>query len=404
MSRPTVAVFTVTVHLSRDLAVIEALIEGGLRVVAFGDRLARQGAEALGATFVDIYNGNLDSGYDDSIPIPARFVTFAGEQAGNVLQMLRAVRPEVVVSDSHAIVGRVVAQALAVPHVIVWSGHISHAGHIPEIMRRSDLQISERCRDAVRRLADEWRIDAASPFMYRPPPSPDLNLYGEPAQWLPVDQRSHYEPVRFFGSLSSGRVRAAGVSEGQPAMFTPAATLRVYAAFGAAVTLGLRPEALPAFEAIVDAVQARPGVELLIGLGRQPHEVLTRRQSDRIRVHDYADQWRALAEADVFITHQGAKSTHEAIFHQVPMVSYPLQSDQPRVARDCQRLNLAVALTHEQLAPVEAHDVLAALDHVHENRAAMLEALAVARTWEQTVVAGRPAIVEEIARLTVSAH
>ncbi len=403
MSRPTVAVFTVTVHLSRDLAVIEALLEGGLRVVAFGDRLARQGAEALGAEFVDIYDGELDSGYDDSIPVPARFVTFAGEQAGKVLQMLRPVRPEVVVSDSHAIVGRVVAHALGIPHVIVWSGHISHAGHIPEIMRRPDLYISERCRNAVRRLGGEWRIDDASPFMYRPQPSPDLNLYGEPAQWLPADQRSHYEPVRFFGSLSSGRVRAAGVDRGEPAMFTPAATLRVYAAFGAAITLSMRPEALPAFEAIVDAVQERPGVELLIGLGRQ-HEVLTRRQSDRVQVHNYANQWRALAEADVFITHQGAKSTHEAIFHQVPMVSYPLQSDQPRVARDCQRLNLAVALTQEHLAPVQAHDVLAALDHVRDNRQAMSEALAVARMWEQMVVAGRPAIVEEIAQLAVSAQ
>jgi UDP:flavonoid glycosyltransferase YjiC (YdhE family) len=404
VSQRTVAVFTVSAHLSRDLAVIEALVEGGLRVVAFGDHLARQGTEEFGAEFVDIYDGDLDAGYDDSFPVPIRFVTFAGEQAGKVLRMVGPRRPGVVVSDSMAIVGRVVAQALEIPHVIVWSGHISHAGQIPEIMRRPDLHVSERCRDAVTRLGKEWRIDDASPFLYRPRPSPDLNLYGEPAQWLPVDQRSHYEPVRFFGSLSSGRVRAAARGPGQPAMFSPGATLRVYAAFGAATTLSVRPEVLPAFEAIVDAVQARPGVELLIGLGRHPREALTRRQSDRLRVHNYADQWRALAEADVFITHQGTKSTHEAIFHQVPMVSYPLQSDQPRVARDCQQLNLAVALTQEQLAPVQARHVLAALDHVRENRQAMLEALAVARTWEQRVIAGRPAIVEEIGRLAVSDH
>jgi UDP:flavonoid glycosyltransferase YjiC (YdhE family) len=402
VSQPTVAVFTVGGHLSRDLAVIEALLEGGLRVVAFGDHLARHGTEELGAEFVDIYDGERDTGYDDSFPSSMGFVTFAGEQAGKILRMLRPWRPGVVVSDSHAVVGRVVAQALEVPHVIVWSGHISHAGQIPELMRRPDLHISERCRDAVKRLRDEWRIDDASPFLYRPRPSPDLNLYGEPAQWLPVDQRSHYEPVRFFGSLSSGRVRAADAGPSHPTMFTPAATLRVYAAFGATATLGVLPEVLPAFEAIVDAVQARPGVELLIGLGRHPRPTLTRRQSDRVRVQDYADQWRALAEADVFITHQGAKSTHEAIFHQVPMVSYPLKSDQPRVARDCQRLNLAVALTQEQLAPVQAHDVLAALDHVRTNREAMSEALALARTWEQMVIAGRPAIVEEIARLAVS--
>jgi hypothetical protein len=46
--------------------------------------------------------------------------------------------------------------------------------------------------------------------------------------------------------------------------------------------------------------------------------------------------------------------------------------------------------------------VLAALDRVSQTRDVMSRALALARTWEEMVVDGRPAIVEEIARLGVT--
>ena len=36
--------------------------------------------------------------------------------------------------------------------------------------------------------------------------------------------------------------------------------------------------------------------------------------------------------ADAFVTHSGMNSTHEALFHKMSMVSYPIFADQPGLA------------------------------------------------------------------------
>ena len=81
-----------------------------------------------------------------------------------------------------------------------------------------------------------------------------------------------------------------------------------------------------------------------------------------MRVADYVDQWAVLEEADLFVTHHGTNSTHESLFHRVPMVSYPFFGDQPPLSRRCQQLCLAVTLAAEPQAPVTHRAPAAALD------------------------------------------
>src|SRR5262249_60501760 len=103
--------------------------------------------------------------------------------------------------------------------------------------------------------------------------------------------------------------------------------------------------ALDALRVIVTAC-ADLDVDLVIGLGGYNLDVENRASlhGPNVRLIEYADQWAALRDADMFITHHGLNSTHEAIFHEVPMISYPLFSDQPALARRCQELGLAVPL------------------------------------------------------------
>src|SRR6185436_11469051 len=55
-----------------------------------------------------------------------------------------------------------------------------------------------------------------------------------------------------------------------------------------------------------------------------------------VQVHDQVNQWMALREADLFVTQHDVRSTHEAIFHSVPMLSYPFTDEQLALARRCQ--------------------------------------------------------------------
>ncbi len=111
------------------------------------------------------------------------------------------------------------------------------------------------------------------------------------------------------------------------------------------------------------------------------------------------DQWSALKDADLFVTHHGLNSTHEAIFHLVPMLSYPFFGDQPAMAARCQSLGLAVALAGSPRAPLEAADVRRSIDTIAAEREAFRTRLSEARTWEIETIERREAVVDRMLAL-----
>jgi len=390
-------------HFNRLRPLIAGLAGAGLPTYVLTDRRFRPEVERAGGRFVDLFAGRpIESADATSIPVPSRYVSFAGRYADDITREVAALHPSIVVYDTFAVIAVAVANHLGVPRVNVCAGHNLAPGPTLEALHQDPrVRLSEDCWRGVRSLRERYGISDASPFSYISALSPDLNVYCEPPEFLTAEERRPFEPIAFFGSLSPemSNVEKTLESHGED---DSAGKLRIYVSFGTVIWSYYASHALRALEAFSAAVAERADTVALVslgGAGAGTGEQAAKLMRANVRVEAYVDQHEALREASVCITHQGLNSTHEAIFCEVPMISYPFFSDQPGLARRCWELGLALPLVESLRAPVDPDDVRAALARIETERAAMRARLAEARQWELETIRARPSVIARILEL-----
>jgi MGT family glycosyltransferase len=396
MTRISVAFFSTPTpgHFHPLRGLIAGLAERGLDVRVFTSRDFAAQVEGAGGRFSDLFARRpLENADDVSVPIPCRYVSFAAHYADDVLRELEEIRPSLVVHDTFAVIGRVVASALGVPAVNVSPGHNLDPQRFLERLRVDPrVDVGPRCLEGVQTLRQRYGI--ASPFSYVDGLSPFLNICCEPPEFLTEVERAVFEPVAFFGSLPP----EAMDGDRGPSSFAGGRGPNVYACLGVVPWWYWADQALDVLDSISRAVSSLPGAEGVISLSGAPVSPADAAALERphVSVSSYVDSWRALRDADVLVTANGLNSTHEAIFRGVPMLSYPFFWDQPDLAKRCQGLGLALPLADEPRGRVTEQDVTAVLAEVQARREDMRAALERAREWELAVVAGRGAVIERV--------
>jgi MGT family glycosyltransferase len=393
----TIAVFCMPLrgHFQRMKVVVAGLAKMGHAVHVFTAAAFRDEVERAGARFVDLGRYPLDAADSDSYPISCRFVSFAATYAEQLLDDLGRLAPSVIVYDSFAVIGLVLGRLSGIPYVCVCAGG-QHAASVPNPpLDGRPRVISGACHEAVERLK-ALGIAEATPFLYLGGKSPYLNLYCETAAFLEGEDRAALEPIAIVGSVSPDPVTES---------MSPSGTRRVYVSFGTVVWRYFSAQALAALETLAGVFEALP-VKVAVGLGGTAIGAAARARIQRpnVQIESYIDQWRVLSQSDVFITHHGLNSTHEAIYHGVPMISYPFFADQPKRAEKCRALGLAVPLVSEVRGRVSPGDVRAALEWVEAAGEALAQRFAEARVWEEQAIAARGAVFEKIAALSEPPH
>ena len=105
-------------HFQRLWSLIAGLVARSVPVYVFTHPVCRELVTQAGGIFVDLFEGHsLDEADATSLPIPARSVSFAGHFGDAVARAVAALEPGLVVHDSFAVIGRVVAARLGVPRV-----------------------------------------------------------------------------------------------------------------------------------------------------------------------------------------------------------------------------------------------------------------------------------------------
>lgn len=386
-------------HLQRQLSVVESLTARGRRAYVLTDPRFEAQVKQAGGILIDLYEGRpLEAADATSIPVPSRYVTFAACYLESLVRQLTPLRPALVIYDSFAVVAPLLARSLGVPAVSICSGHAAlFERHLARLQVDPRVRTSLACLEAVRRLRDDYGLATASPFSYLDNLSPVLNLYGEPPQFLTDEERVRFEPVAFFGTLAP-KVREAACGPG--AFADSIDKPRAYMAFGTIIWRYFSEQALAAL-ALIGPELGRRGWEVVISLGGRSSTGpdIAPLLGPGVRVESYVDQWSTLAQADLFVTHHGLNSTHEAIYHRVPMLSYPFFGDQPDLARRCEELGLAIPLGVGPFPPIGMADLERALEQLDREREVMAVRLLKARKWELETIAGRDAIIEQILQL-----
>jgi UDP:flavonoid glycosyltransferase YjiC (YdhE family) len=391
-------------HFAQLRPVVAGLVATGFAVQVFTDRRFAADVAQAGATMIDLFDARPLEGVDTaSIPIPVRNVTFAGVYLGEIVEELRRLRPVLVVYETFAVVARFAAQLLGIPYINVAPGHFYHPDRfLPVLSKDPRVRISDQCHRAVAILRDQYGRDDASPFSYLSGLSPYLNIISQPQPFLTEEEGGAFAPAAYFGCLpwpptTDGPGEAPGIEwlkEGE-------ANLRLYVCLGTTAFDAFPDIVLAFLNAVADSVGSLPDVRALISLGGAGHEERVRQRITRpnVAVVDYTDQRQALRAANLFLTHHGLNSTHEAIMQGVPMLSYPIYADQPYLADRCQQLGIAIPLAKALRAPLDGADIPAALAVWSSRKAAMRVRLAEARSWEMNVIAERPAVIARIAAL-----
>jgi MGT family glycosyltransferase len=381
-------------HFQPLRAVIAGLAAGGATVHVFTARAFAPQVEAAGGRFVDLFGPYpLEAADHESIPVPSRFVTYAAHYAEEVIRDVRPLGVSLVVTDTYAVIGRVVAHALGVPHVSVVAAHnLAPGPYIEDVKRTRHIETSGRCLRAVELLRERYGMPNASPLSYADGLSPHLNLLCEPEQWLTAEERRAFEPAAFFGSLAPLRDLEA---PRPPAAFRGRSP-KVYVSLGTVPWWYWPDLVADGFETVARAVGATGDVVISVGRLDVPQDRIAAMRSAGATVVEHLHTWAALGDADVFVTSSGANSTHEAVYSRVPMLSYPFHGDQIGLAQRCEELGLGIQLVDEPRAPLTTDAVRAGIAAITERREAFDEALERAHGWELAVIQSRPAVIERV--------
>jgi UDP:flavonoid glycosyltransferase YjiC (YdhE family) len=390
-------------HTKRLIPIISGLTRAGIRTHVFTMPCFRTEIEEAGGLYINLFRGrSLDEADALSTPIPCRYVSFAGHYAEQIISEARVLKPSLVLHDAFAVIGEVVAGHLGVPRVNVCVGHnYAPEAALEALLHDPRVNISENCWRAVRVLREKYGMAHASPFSYVTGMSSDLNLYCEPPQYLPDDMRKPFQPVAFLGSLSEQTISRAPLAV-SPYGKDATVNQRIYISLGTVIWRYYEAAARGVLETIREVVADVPEFTALVSLGdAQPGDWVRRLEMPNFRVESYVDQWSVLGASTIFITHHGLNSTHEAVFHKVPMISYPFFADQPALARYSQDMGIAIPLSSELRGRVSAEDVRSALSNMAARRKDMLERLSEARQWELDVIARRGHVIQRILDLAL---
>ncbi len=333
-------------HTNPTLALVKALTGAGHEVVYFSFEPFREAIERAGATFIpcDDCQPDMDmAGDGDRVGKDLVFATELLVESTlaldeRVTEMIAALAPDLIVSDSVAYWGKLAAMKHGVPYV---SSTTTFAFN-----RYSAKYMQQGAGSLLKMLL-------GMPKMNR-----ELNKLrdkGYPVKSiLQIITNDNETPTIVY--TSKGFQPCADTFSDKYCFIGPSirpvetpmqktASKTVYVSLGTVVKN-------PAFYENCIQALGGTGYQVVVSLGER-----ARRLGDtpaNVQVYDRVDQMAALAIADVFVTHCGMNSVSEALYHETPLVMLPQTPEQGAVAKRVAELGAGKLLDETDPASIRA--------------------------------------------------
>ena len=336
-------------HTNPTLAVVRRLTDMGHAVRYYSFRAFQEKLEAAGAEFipVDKYCAEIHLSPADGkrIATDTAFATkvladttLAIDQA--MLAELRAFQPDVIVADSMALWGKLLARKLGVPYVCSTttfafnkeSAQVMQQGlgdlfkllpSLPKINRQ--LKRLQKAGYQVKSILDVVQNDnSTNTIVYTSP-------YFQPRAETFSDKYAFVGP---------------SVTEKAP-LPRQTSRPRVY------ISMGTVNNDMPAlYRSCIEALADK--YELLLSTGSQVESTSLGTLPPHVTAAQHVEQMAVLADCDAFLTHCGMNSVSEALHCGVPLVLFPQTAEQRGVANRTVELGAGLLLADGTAASIRA--------------------------------------------------
>ena len=338
-------------HTNPTLGLVRELTAAGHQIYYFSFEMFREKIEQAGAVFIgcDGYDFEMeDKENADRVGKDKAFATELLVSSTLALddmttEKVRAIRPDIVVSDSVAFWGKLVAMKHGLPYVSSTTTFAFNR-YSAKYMKETPWDIAKmlltmpRINKQIRRLRDKgYPVKGILDIVQN---DNDTNTIVYTSKYFQPCADTFSERYHFIGPSIRPVTKT----------YEKTAEKTVYISMG---TVNQNRE----FYRNCIHVLGQTDWQVIISMGTNTEHF--KDLPDNIQVYESVDQMAVLSIADAFITHCGMNSASEGLYYRVPLVLFPQTPEQGAVAKRAEELGAGV-----MLRSISEEDILQALTQV----------------------------------------
>lgn len=338
-------------HTNPTLGLVKELTSAGHQVFYFSFEMFREKLEKAGAEFIPCDGFDFDMEDKENADRVGKDKVFATELLVSstlaldemTTEKIGEIKPDVIVSDSVAFWGKLVAMKHRIPYVSSTTTFAFNR-YSAKYMRETPWDIAKmlfalpRINKQIKRLRDHgYPVKGLLEIVQN---DNDTNTIVYTSKYFQPCADTFSDRYHFIGPS----IRPVT----EPVRKTAEKT--VYISMG---TINQNRE----FYRNCIRVFSKTGWQVIISMGTNTEHFDN--LPDNVEIHETVDQMAVLSIADAFITHCGMNSASEGLYFRVPLVLFPQTPEQGAVARRAEELGAGI-----RLQSISEEDILDAVKKV----------------------------------------